>query len=88
MCLAFFFVCPSHSFLPSSYFSQKRVHTTNPDLGKKAQKVDLPYIACDVCNIIMTEVSGWVGGWVGKAYSPLTLSPLLFHNPPTYLFHH
>ncbi|GAB5036439.1 Hypothetical protein NocV09_03900410 [Nannochloropsis oceanica] len=33
-----------------------QVHTTNPDLGKRAQKVDLPFIACDVCTLVMTEL--------------------------------
>jgi len=38
------------------------VHTTNPDLGKRAQKTDLPYIACDVCMLTMEQVPGREGG--------------------------
>ncbi|EWM20126.1 hypothetical protein Naga_101689g2, partial [Nannochloropsis gaditana] len=34
-----------------------QVHTTNPDLGKRAQKTDLPYIACDVCMLTMEQLS-------------------------------
>ena len=50
--------------------SHNRVHTTNPELGKRAQKVDLPYIACDVYTLVMGEVrfekwkegrEGWKG---------------------------
>jgi hypothetical protein len=43
-----------------------RVHTTNPDLGKRAQKTDLPYIACDVCMLTMEQVPGREGGREGE----------------------
>ena len=46
--------CERNSLLPP--FLPYRVHTTNPDLGKRAQKVDLPFIACDVCTLVMGEV--------------------------------
>ena len=51
--------------------SHNRVHTTNPELGKRAQKVDLPYIACDVCTLVMGEVrqEGREGGRVGNQHS-------------------
>lgn len=77
-----------------------RVHTTNPDLGKRAQKVDLPFIACDVCTLVMTEVGekeekGRGGEWVHLkssrggsydtgAFNLLTLLTLPPSLPPSF----
>lgn len=52
-----------------------QVHTTNPELGKRAQKVDLPYIACDVCTLVMGELHNQTAVLATKPEN-------LFHDKP------